>query len=76
MPKRILQGTVVSNKADKSVTISVTRRYKHAAYKKYVTSTKKYTAHDPNNKCNIGDVISIVEHKPISKTKRWLVVEN
>ena len=76
MPKRTLQGTVVSDKADKTVTILVTRRFKHSAYKKYVTTTKKYTAHDQDNSCKIGDVVSITENKPISKTKKWLVVKN
>lgn len=75
MPKRTLQGTVVSNKAEKTVTILVTRRYKHSAYKKYVTAKKKYTAHDHDNSCKIGDVVSIIENKPISKTKKWLVVK-
>ena len=76
MPKRILQGTVVSDKSDKTVTILVTRKFKHPVYKKYVTSSKKYSAHDPKNAYKIGDKISIIEHAPISKMKRWLVVEN
>ena len=76
MPKRILQGTVVSDKADKTVTILVTRKFKHPVYKKYVTTSKKYTAHDQDNLSKNGDVVSIVESKPISKTKKWIVVKN
>jgi len=76
MPKRILQGTVVSNKCDKTITVLIERRYKHPTYKKYVTKTKKYSAHDPSNIYNIGDVVEIIEHKPISKTKKWIVREN
>ncbi len=76
MPKRILQGTVTSNKNDKTITVLIVRRYKHPAYKKYVTKTKKYAAHDPSNRCNIGDIVEIIEHKPISKTKKWLVKED
>ena len=76
MPKRILQGTVVSDKTDKTVTILVTRKFKHPVYKKYVTTSKKYTAHDQDNLSKNGDVVSIVESKPISKTKKWIVVKN
>ena len=76
MPKRILQGTVVSDKADKTVTILVTRKFKHPVYKKYVTTSKKYTAHDQDNLSKNGDVVSIIESKPISKTKKWIVVKN
>jgi len=76
MPKRIMQGTVVSDKSDKTVVISVVRKVKHPVYKKYITRRKKYTAHDPSNKCKIGDVISIIETKPISKSKRWHVLED
>ena len=76
MPKRILQGTVVSDKADKTVTILVTRKFKHPVYKKYVTTSKKYTAHDQDNLSKNGDVVSIVESKPISKTKKWIIVKN
>ena len=71
MPKRILQGTVVSNKADKTITVLVERRLRHPIYKKFIRLSKKYTAHDENNACSIGDVVKIVESRPISKTKRW-----
>lgn len=75
MPKRVLQGVVVSNKADKTVTVRVERRYSHPLYKKIVRSYKKYSAHDEANKCQIGDVVKIEESRPISKTKSWVVLE-
>jgi len=74
MPKRILQGVVTSDKADKTVTVKVERRYTHPIYKKTVRSSKKYSAHDEQNKCKVGDVIKIIESRPISKTKKWAVV--
>jgi len=74
MPKRILQGVVTSDKADKTVTVRVERRYTHPIYKKTVRSSKKYAAHDEQNKCKIGDVVKIIESRPLSKTKKWAVV--
>lgn len=74
MPKRILQGVVVSDKADKTVTVRVERRYTHPIYKKTVRSSKKYAAHDEQNKCKVGDVVKIMESRPMSKTKKWAVV--
>lgn len=74
MPKRILQGQVVSNKTDKTVTVLVERRLSHPLYKKIVKKSKKYAAHDAENKCNIGDLVKIQECKPISKTKSWEVL--
>lgn len=74
MPKRILQGVVTSDKADKTVTVKVERRYTHPIYKKTVRSSKKYSAHDEQNKCKVGDVVKIIESRPISKTKKWAVV--
>ncbi len=74
MPKRILQGVVTSDKADKTVTVRVERRYTHPIYKKTVRSSKKYAAHDEQNKCKVGDVVKIVESRPISKSKKWAVV--
>jgi small subunit ribosomal protein S17 len=76
MPKRILQGTVISDKADKTISVLVERRYKHPTYKKYITKTKKYSVHDANNTHKIGDIVEIIEHKPISKTKKWIVKDN
>lgn len=74
MPKRILQGTVVSDKNDKTVTVSVERRFTHPVLKKTVRKTKKYRAHDPENKFKTGDVVRIQECAPVSKNKRWEVV--
>ena len=64
-------GTVTSNKMDKSITVSVERTYQHPVYKKIVRRTKKVLAHDENNQCQIGDVVRIVESKPLSRRKRW-----
>ncbi len=75
MPKRILQGVVVSDKTDKTVTILVERRFKHPLYAKTIKRSKKYAAHDEKNSCKVGDVVRIVESRPISKTKRWVVLE-
>ncbi|ENN92462.1 30S ribosomal protein S17 [Bartonella bovis] len=76
MPKRILQGVVVSDKSDKTVVVKVERRYSHPLLQKTVRQSKKYKAHDENNQFKIGDQISIQESKPISKDKRWIVVVN
>ena len=73
MPKRILRGTVVSDKADKTITVLVKRKVKHPVYKKYITKTKKYAVHDEKNKFKIGEIVTIQENKPISKTKRWVI---
>lgn len=75
MPKRILQGTVVSDKNDKTIVVKVERRFTHPLFKKTVRRTKNYKAHDADNKCKIGDLVSIQESKPISKHKRWVVLE-
>ena len=74
MPKRVLQGIVVSDKPDKTVVVNVERRFTHPILKKTVRRTKKYQAHDPENRFKVGDRVSIEESKPISKTKRWVVV--
>ncbi|ENN93760.1 30S ribosomal protein S17 [Bartonella bovis] len=74
MPKRILQGIVVSDKSDKTVVVKVERRYSHPLLQKTVRQSKKYKAHDENNQFKIGDQISIQESKPISKDKRWIVI--
>ena len=75
MPKRLLQGIVVSDKADKTVVVNVERRFTHPILKKTVRRTKKYQAHDAENRFKIGDRVVIQESKPISKTKRWVVIE-
>ncbi len=74
MPKRILQGTVVSDKNEKTVVVRVERRYTHPLFKKTVRQSKKYKAHDEANACKVGDMVFIQESAPISKDKRWVVV--
>ena len=74
MPKRILQGTVVSDANDKTVTVNVERRFTHPLLKKTVRRTKKYRAHDESNQYKVGDTVQIEECSPISKNKRWTVV--
>lgn len=68
-------GTVTSNKMDKTVVVSVVRKMKHPKYGKYFKRTKKYTAHDENNSCGENDIVRIMETRPMSKTKRWRLVE-
>ncbi len=68
-------GVVFSNKMDKSVTVAVKWKEKHPIYGKFVNKTKKFHAHDEKNDCNIGDTVRIMETRPLSKTKRWRVVE-
>jgi small subunit ribosomal protein S17 len=75
MPKRILQGVVVSDKQDKTIVVKVERRFTHPLLKKTVRKTKNYHAHDESNKFKAGDIVSIEESKPISKLKSWIVVE-
>jgi small subunit ribosomal protein S17 len=75
MPKRVLQGTVVSDKSDKTVVVRVERRFTHPVMRKTVRRSKRYHAHDADNKCKIGDIVLIEETPPISKTKHWVVVE-
>ncbi len=76
MPKRILSGVVVSSNANKTIIVDVTRRIKHKLYKKIIRRTKKYHAHDENNEFKIGDNVSIVESRPISKLKKWIAISN
>ncbi|MCQ2734473.1 MAG: 30S ribosomal protein S17 [Alphaproteobacteria bacterium] len=76
MPKRILQGVVVSDKQDKTVVVSVERQVMHPVYKKIVKKSKKFAAHDENNQCKIGDRVSIEECRPISKHKSWTVISS
>ena len=74
MPKRILQGVVVSDVQDKTVVVRVERRVMHPVYKKFITRSKKYAAHDDVNAHKVGDVVRIQESRPISKSKHWVVV--
>ena len=71
MPRRVMQGTVVSDKMDKTVVVEVERRVTHPLYKKIVRRTKKYVAHDESNSAKIGDLVRIRECRPISKRKCW-----
>jgi small subunit ribosomal protein S17 len=75
MPKRMLQGEVVSNKQDKTVVVRVERRFTHPLLKKTVRRTKNYHAHDEKNEYSVGDTVWIQEHRPISRLKRWAVVQ-
>ena len=75
MPKRVLIGTIVSDKADKTVTVRVDRRVKHPLYGKIIRRSKKYHAHDADNAFRIGEQVRIEECKPISKSKAWTVIE-
>ena len=75
MPKRILQGVVVSDKGDKTVVVKVERRVMDPVYKKFIRRSKKYAAHDEANSCKVGDMVRIEECRPISKRKTWQVVE-
>ena len=75
MPRRILQGTVVSDKNDKTVIVRVERQVMHPLYKKYIKRTKRYAAHDEGNAHKVGDVVRIIEGRPLSRTKRWVVIE-
>jgi small subunit ribosomal protein S17 len=74
MPKRVLQGVVVSDKNDKTIVVQVERRYTHPLLKKTVRRTKKYHAHDEKNSFKVGDRVSIQETRPISRNKRWIAV--
>ena len=74
MSKRVLQGVIVSDTCDKTVIVRVERRVMHPVYKKFVTSSKKYAAHDENNSYRTGDTVRIEESRPISKRKCWIVL--
>ena len=75
MPKRVLEGVVVSDKNDKTIVVKVERRLTHPVLKKTVRLTKKYHAHDEKNTAKVGDVVQIEETKPLSKQKRWLLLD-
>ena len=72
--KKTLSGQVVGNKMDKTIVVSVQRRFSHPAFKKIVSRNKKYKAHDEKNECSVGDVVEIRECRPLSKDKRWRLV--
>ena len=71
--KQVLVGEVVSDKMDKTVVVSVVRQVRHKLYKKYIKVSKKFKAHDANNECRMGDVVRIVECRPLSKSKTWML---
>ncbi|BDE83119.1 MULTISPECIES: 30S ribosomal protein S17 [Porphyromonas] len=73
--RKVRQGVVSSNKMDKSVTVAVKWKEKHPIYGKFVNKTKKFHAHDENNECNEGDTVRIMETRPLSRTKRWRVIQ-
>ncbi|RME86149.1 MAG: 30S ribosomal protein S17 [Zetaproteobacteria bacterium] len=73
--KRVLEGIVVSNAGDKTIVVQVERKFLHPRYKKTVRKHKKYMAHDPENTCQVGDRVRIIEHRPLSRRKRWMLVE-
>ncbi len=74
MPRRVLQGLVVSDKMDKTVTVLVERRVRHPLYKKFIRRSKRYHAHDEANAFKLGDTVQIEECRPLSKTKSWRVL--
>ena len=73
--KRVLIGNVVSDKGNRTIVVSIARRKKHRLYKKYVTLTKKLKAHDPDHECRTGDLVRVIESRPLSREKRWRLVE-
>ena len=73
--KRTLVGKVISDKGEKTIVVKVTRKYKHPTYSKYVHATKKYHAHDEDNKAHTGDLVTIIESRPRSKLKRWELIQ-
>jgi small subunit ribosomal protein S17 len=73
--RKIRSGVVISDRSDKTVTVSVERQFAHPLYTKQIKRTKKYQAHDESNECRVGDLVRIMETRPLSKTKRWRVLE-
>jgi small subunit ribosomal protein S17 len=73
MPRRVLQGTIVSSKNEKTIVVEVERKFRHPLYGKFVKHNKKYKAHDADNAGKVGEIVQIEEHRPISKTKRWIL---
>ena len=76
MTKKILNGRVINNKSNKTIVVLVKRKYSHSFFGKVITSSKKYHAHDENNKFKVGDDVKIIESRPISKKKKWKVINN
>jgi small subunit ribosomal protein S17 len=76
MPQRVLQGIVISDVCDKTISVKVARRLMHRDYKKFITKSKNYAAHDEKNECKVGDLVKIRECRPISKRKCWEVIKD
>ena len=76
MTKKILNGRVINNQSNKTIVVLVKRKYSHSFFGKVITSSKKYHAHDENNKFKVGDDVKIIESRPISKKKKWKVINN
>ena len=76
MPKRLLSGTVISANSNKTIVVKVTRRVKHKLYRKIISLSKKYHAHDEKNEYKVGDTVSIIETRPYSKLKTWTVISS
>lgn len=75
MPKKVYTGEVISDRMDKTVVVAVTRLFQHPKYKKTVKKVTTFKAHDEDNKCKVGDVVKIIEARPLSREKRWAVLE-
>jgi small subunit ribosomal protein S17 len=73
--RKVLSGEVVSDRMDKTITVKVERRIRHSVYERVIRRSKKYHAHDEQNQCHIGDQVRIIETRPLSKTKRWRLLE-
>jgi small subunit ribosomal protein S17 len=76
MPRRVMQGVVVSDKPNKTVIVRVERRVQHPMYKKIIVRSQRFAAHDEDNRCKVGDIVRIRECRPISKTKTWEVISD
>ena len=76
MPKRIMQGVVVSDKMEKTIVVNVERKFPHPLYKKFIKRSKRYHVHDEDNKFKMGDIVKIQESRPLSKSKRWEVISD
>lgn len=75
MPKKVYTGKVISNKMDKTVVVAITRLYQHPVYKKTVKKITKFMAHDEENRCKVGDTVKIIETRPLSRHKKWAVID-
>ena len=76
MPKRIMQGVVVSDKMEKTIVVNVERKFPHSLYKKFIKRSKRYHVHDKDNQFKMGDIVKIQECRPLSKSKRWEVISD